>query len=494
MTVVSKYLRCRKVLVIAVLSLAFLACFVPVASIYPIYGGDTDFERKSVLGELFNVTVSAAAVSRTSRPLVVHKPISLEVNGRPVLLHEGTNTKTLERLDSKTGYLLAADPSCNSDRHSNRNDEQCGNEVLDAARNPHAPSIRPSSPLRKPLAASERDRVGRYFGMCASRDPACPVEWISFISTCTAGGNRFIKSVTEKGFPVTVLGLGTVWRSRWGQRIRILHDYLTHVPDERIIVWSDADDVVVAPHTTIDSLVEVYRDMVRRRGGPTIFFPAEVACYPDGKLWRNYTRAENIPNGQGPSPFTYLNAGVMVGPASHIRALIRTIYKEDCSDDQRSFTHAILDPIIWWPDGAGFQVSSSRQDMRVGATRIPRVGSASQGDGKSSQAAPAAKAGAAAGTAEPEYDLVEDFPPPGAVPLIGLDYWNSMIAAMYGQYAKNVTYSSKGVTIPATKGSPLIIHQNGDKRHNKILEILARAFGLEYDQAAIDFAKKTKQI
>ncbi|KAH6590026.1 hypothetical protein BASA50_009728 [Batrachochytrium salamandrivorans] len=386
-------------------------------------------------------------------------------------LQESRNSHSFSKTHPSTHQLLPQNKGCNADEHNSRTDTQCSNNVIEAARSPYQTPIRASRSLQG-QAAPDMDKAGStYYSTCASRDEACPVEWISYITTCTKGGNRLVDSVTATGIPMTVLGLGTVWRSRWGERIRALHDYLLKVPNDRIIVFSDADDVIIAPFATIESLMTDYRQLVNSRGGPTIFFPAETICYPDGDLWSNYTRAENIPNSHGKSPFTYLNAGVMIGPASHIRALIRLVYRDDCFDDQRAFTHAFLDPIVWWRQGNELHISSSRQDMRI-KTEVHSLDS----------------------KPESKESTTSVFPPTDAQPLVGLDYWNTLSVALYGQEAKSLSYNARGLTVPSTGGSPLIIHQNGDKSDNKILEILARSFGMDYDHEAIAYATQNQQI
>ncbi|KAJ1338913.1 hypothetical protein BSLG_006548 [Batrachochytrium salamandrivorans] len=218
------------------------------------------------------------------------------------------------------------------------------------------------------------------------------------------------------------------------------------LPEDRLILWSDADDVIITPETTIDKIMQQYKALVDLANGPRVVFAAESPCYPRGDLWRNYTKPSDIPGGRGDSPFRYLNAGFMIGPAGLIRRMIEVVYQHDCFDDQLVYTLAYLDPLVWWRDAHTneYQVSSSRQNR----TEIPYY----------------------------------------AKQLIQLDHWNLLSMAMYG--VKNEKYvvddANTRLTMLETNSNPLILHQSGQKTTNRILEILAMVFGYDYDAPALD--------
>ncbi|KAH6585155.1 hypothetical protein BASA50_007001 [Batrachochytrium salamandrivorans] len=284
----------------------------------------------------------------------------------------------------------------------------------------------------------------------SSRSTECPVLWVSYCTNCGLGANRLAQIVTDAGFPLTIVGLGTLWRSRWGLRIRTLHDFLLVQPDERLIIWSDAEDVIITPETTVDKVIDRYRSLVQLYQGPRIFFPAETACYPRGDLWSNYTNPKDIPGGRGDSPFQYLNAGLIIGPAGLIRRMIEVVYQDDCFDDQLVYTLAYLDSLLWWRDvhTHEYQVSSSKQN----------------------------------------YAHI----PPTAKKLIQLDHWNILAMAMYGidneKYVIDDTNTK--LTMLETNSHPLILHQSGPKHTNRILEILSQVFGYDYDLAALESAQR----
>eukprot|EP00842_Homolaphlyctis_polyrhiza_P005019 jgi/Hompol1/5518/HPOL_004502-RA len=288
-------------------------------------------------------------------------------------------------------------------------------------------------------------------------DASCMIEWITYISKSTLRTDRFAKLVTSRGIPLTVLGVGHRWRRQWGMRMRSLHDYLSTVPPERLIIWSDADDVMFLPGFTIDDLVSRFHKLVSSRNGPLIFFAGEQACYPRQDWHSLYPFPENIiVNGtesEKHSPFRYLNAGLMMGQAGHIVEMIRHVYNGDCADDQLEFTKAFLRPLVWWRD---------HHDDYQYAFSSPR-----------------------AYPNDPDAILMDYRRgiPSTALPLIGLDYWNELFGALYDVQIQDLDVSiPKGsVVIKATGGSPAVLHQNGNKYANSVVEELAVKFGMPFD-------------
>ncbi|KAJ3268887.1 hypothetical protein HDV01_002115 [Terramyces sp. JEL0728] len=232
------------------------------------------------------------------------------------------------------------------------------------------------------------------------------LEWISFITSCVDNTNTFGKSLEQNGIEFTVLGLGTLWRQHWGSRLRILHNYLLNVDTDRVIIWSDADDVLLAPGFDENEIVSRYDKLVKKYNGPKIFYSAETACYPEGHLWSQY------PESPYNKKIRYLNAGTMISTAGVLIEYLKYIYGGDCFDDQYLATHAFLEPLYYW------------------TTDKFNVGTASQAKGEKTR-------------------------------LIGLDYENDLFIASYGLQDLIVLGKSglefDGKMIP-------IVHQNGDKK------------------------------
>ncbi|KAL2912498.1 hypothetical protein HK105_207987 [Polyrhizophydium stewartii] len=373
------------------------------------------------------------------------------------------------KVDSATGTVSAIDPTCNSRHVENRAFTECNQAFLRATvASPHLTQWGSTSSARRFVDQAAESTASRphgtapgstwpqhmdiradtsYNDACRARNASCPLLWVAFATMCRVGTNRLASSLEQLGIPLAVLGMGTLWKNRWGYRMRALHDLLLHEPDERLVVWSDAEDVIPTPDATPDRILKQYRSLVDMYQGPRIFFPAETACYPDGSLWSNYTDPNTLSFAPGQTPFRYLNAGLMIGPAGLIRRMIEVVYQDDCFDDQLAYTLAFLDPLKWW----------------MSQSRVVQVGSSTK-----------------------------QVVPTDAKPLIGLDYWNGLLMAMYGVSNKDyvVDAASKKLTIKATGGSPLIMHQNGEKKDNAILEILAKELGYDYEADKLDKFRK----
>ncbi|KAL2916277.1 hypothetical protein HK105_204033 [Polyrhizophydium stewartii] len=284
----------------------------------------------------------------------------------------------------------------------------------------------------------------------------CPIEWITYTSTCNVGTRRLTQQLATHDIPLTVFGIGHRWRRQWGLRMRVLHDYLATIPAERLIIWSDADDVMLMPGVDIDHIIAAFNTLVRQRAGPLVFLAAEKACFPRGDWSRNYTDPADVaPGGKGPSPFKYLNAGLMIGQAGHIAEMLRLAYMGDCIDDQLQLTTAFLRPILWW------------QDLRTGRFRY-------------ALSTPPHSPG------WEERNRARGIPA-HARPLVGLDHWNDLLAALYDVRMRDlVVQADRGrIVVRATGGAPAIVHQNGDKLENSVLEQLAVVLGLPFDFSGV---------
>lgn len=268
------------------------------------------------------------------------------------------------------------------------------------------------------------------------------VEWITHVTACNAGANRLAKAVVATGIQLSVLGLGTIWKSRWGYRMRLLHDHLVTLDDDKLVIVTDASDVIPVPETTPELVREKYDRLVSMYRGPRIFFAAEKICYPRPQLWRNFTDPVTVPGGKGGSPFRYLNAGIMVGPAGLLRQMLKLVYQQDCSDDQYLYTLAHLAPLLWWVD----PVTGS---TRVASSRL----------------------------------MASSEVPPEAQPLMGLDLWNELTMALYGVNRESFQVNAENGSLQfnPTTSRPLILHQNGNKHEGNVLEELAAEFGYQYD-------------
>jgi hypothetical protein len=277
------------------------------------------------------------------------------------------------------------------------------------------------------------------------------LEWIMYVSACSVHSNRLAQVLDDSGIPFTFLGIGHRWRRHWGMRMRVYHDYLKTIPADRLVVISDADDVLFVPGYKPSELIRAFKSLVASRDGPLVFFPAELACYPNGDWALNYTAPENVVGGlRRTSPFKYLNAGILIGQAGHVASMMELSYFGDCTDDQLHYTQSFLDPLVWWKDMFG--------RVKYGSTKhgnVPRYGK----------------------------------------PLVGLDHWNQVLAALYGVTISDLKFDhrSQKLLITETSHAPYIIHQNGDKVYSSVLEEIARELGVDYSESRIEDVKSAHE-
>ncbi|KAJ3116753.1 hypothetical protein HDU96_008884 [Phlyctochytrium bullatum] len=273
-----------------------------------------------------------------------------------------------------------------------------------AARETEAGKISPRVLHRNPAAYGASPPAN-----CSSIDE-CGLEWVVYATSCNLGVNRLGDQLREKKIPFTLLGKGQGWRG-WGQRIRIYHNYLSLLPANRLVILSDAEDVIMAPGVSAEELILRFKE--RTSAVSPILVSAEYTCWPEGQLWDRYSRRQLVyrPKGMrdprcalrtermdehqtrdvmvdldttpvlerrgaggvahgGSGPLTdhiigllgcrpgryhaayfrfqYLNAGTLMGRAGDIVQLLARIYKDDCVDDQLELSRAYLRPDWFW--------------------------------------------------------------------------------------------------------------------------------------------------
>ncbi|KAI9330574.1 hypothetical protein DFJ73DRAFT_899983, partial [Zopfochytrium polystomum] len=297
------------------------------------------------------------------------------------------------------------------------------------------------------------------------------VAWVTYATSCSAGLHRLAATLRGAGIPLTVLGLHTPWRG-WGQRLRAYHDHVASLPADTLVVVSDGEDVLLAPGCGAADLAERWM-VLRGTTGGAVLLAAESALWPDEGLADEYNKPHvrgwtgGVPDrvwvGPG-SPMRHLNAGTMMGRAEDVAALLRRIYQDDCADDQLSLTLAYLRPDVYW--------------MSAGA------GPAND-DGQPTPEA--LRGGGLASSSTGSLAVV-----PHARPLLALDFETDLFVAMFNKTLADFTLDRTAgqLTFERTKGRPCILHQSGRKVENRILEELAREFGLKYDAKGIERARE----
>ena len=289
-------------------------------------------------------------------------------------------------------------------------DEPCSNEVKASAINI---SVYPPKQVFPSALRSQTDDS---------------LEWIVYGTKCTLGLNRLIKMLASKSIKTTVLGYGSFFCG-WGQRVRELHDYLITVPDERIIVWSDGNDVLMLPGASRNEIIRRYHT-----SNAAILFGSEKACWPRGELWQNFTALATPPS---PTTHLYLNAGFMIGKAKYMRALTRFAYTHDTYDDQLMYALNYLSRVSYKETESGkVLVTSTNQ-----------------------------------GPIPDDYQQ-----------LIKLDWHQSIVMNMYDVHYHdiNILLEEGLVQGKELKSYPLVLHHNGEKQINHVLEEVSRDFQLPY--------------
>lgn len=106
----------------------------------------------------------------------------------------------------------------------------------------------------------------------------------------TRGLHLLAETLKEKNIPLTILGYGTIWRG-FHQRVRRLHDYLLRLPVDRIVVYSDADDVAFAPGCSKQDLLNQFLSF---NNGKHVVLSAESPCFPDYSLYPKFVDPGSI--------------------------------------------------------------------------------------------------------------------------------------------------------------------------------------------------------
>jgi hypothetical protein len=223
------------------------------------------------------------------------------------------------------------------------------------------------------------------------------------------------------------------------------------LPKNKLVVFSDMDDVLLLPSISAIDIIEAFDRLVKESRGPLVFFTAEPECYPDLALKKSYPptslRSLSPHEEFKQSPFPYLNAGILIGKAGHLVEMIRLTYTGDCFDDQLQFTNSFLDPLVWWNDKDGETHYESSKTL----------------DSKTSH-------------------ILKN-------KLIGLDYWNVLFGSLVDmQLNRNLTLDpdSQRITFIGTQGQPMILHQNGDKSVRQAIEVLSKEIDLPFNSKIVE--------
>ncbi|RKP02503.1 hypothetical protein CXG81DRAFT_24876 [Caulochytrium protostelioides] len=159
---------------------------------------------------------------------------------------------------------------------------------------------------------------------------ACHLQWVTFSTRCTAQLNTLARSVHAAGISFKTIGYKHSWPG-WGGRVRMLGEHLATMPDDDIVIFSDADDVLLIPGWNATRFINRFKALA----SPVVFM-AEKVCWPLNHLESVYPRPSSE------TPYRYLNGGGYIGYVWALRALIQRGYEVDCMDDQKMFTELLV--------------------------------------------------------------------------------------------------------------------------------------------------------
>ena len=142
-------------------------------------------------------------------------------------------------------------------------------------------------------------------------------------------------NTSARKFDITIknLGLNKKWRGTdmsgpgGGQKVNLLKEYIQDLPNEDLILFTDAFDVFYADD--INTIYERYRDLSAK-----VIFGAELYCWPQ----------EDLADAHPPSktPYRYLNSGNFMGTVQELKRMLRYNQIKDDEDDQLFFQNIFI--------------------------------------------------------------------------------------------------------------------------------------------------------
>lgn len=88
-------------------------------------------------------------------------------------------------------------------------------------------------------------------------EQGAPLLWVTYLTVCSRQADRLARQVSAAGIPLAVLGVGTVWFPGFlGYRLRMLHAFLTSVPEDTLVIFSDSGTAMPVPATTPAGIIQ----------------------------------------------------------------------------------------------------------------------------------------------------------------------------------------------------------------------------------------------
>ena len=140
-------------------------------------------------------------------------------------------------------------------------------------------------------------------------------------------------SATLNGISVKNLGTNVEWEGTdmtaygGGHKVNLLRKYIDFLPDNDIILFTDAYDVFYADD--LDTIVERYLDFDCK-----LLFSAEAVCWPNKDI------ASDFPESY--TKYRYLNSGTFIGRVDELKLIIDSGTVDNDGDDQLFYQKAFL--------------------------------------------------------------------------------------------------------------------------------------------------------
>ena len=135
-----------------------------------------------------------------------------------------------------------------------------------------------------------------------------------------------INSAKKKSIEIDVLGLNQPWLG-FGQKLLLVEEYLQKIPDDHIVLYVDAFDVLI-----LENKESLLRRFFAKRAPFVV--AVETGCFPDPSKAAEYPPIL--------TPFRYINSGCYMGYAGFLKILFRALDPKVADNDQLLFTNYYL--------------------------------------------------------------------------------------------------------------------------------------------------------
>ena len=140
-------------------------------------------------------------------------------------------------------------------------------------------------------------------------------------------------SARKHGIEVKNLGTNVEWKGTdmsgpgGGMKANLLRDYVNTLPDNDVVLFTDAYDVFYADN--LETITERYLDFNTKA-----VFSAELYCYPDNSIANEFPESN--------TPYRYLNSGTFIAQVGELKKMFASSTVADDGDDQLYYQKLLL--------------------------------------------------------------------------------------------------------------------------------------------------------